>query len=45
MTGNALPYKLWLNPDQKRGKDLMMKDDIGDWECSALQARVKSRIA
>ncbi len=32
----ALPYKLGLNPDQKRCKDLMMKDDIGAWECFAL---------
>jgi hypothetical protein len=40
-----LPYKLGLNHDQKRGKDPMMKDDIGALECSALQARVKSRIA
>jgi len=41
----SLPYKLGLEPDHQRVKDRMMKDDIGAWECSALQARDKSRIA
>ncbi len=35
--GNAsLPYKLGLNPDQKRVKDPIIKDDSGGWECLAL---------
>ena len=42
-----MPHKLGLNPDQKRVKDRMMKDDIkllNANDQSEIQARVKSRI-
>jgi hypothetical protein len=40
-----LPYKLGLNADQKRGKDLMMNDDSGVWECfSAIKDIIEVRI-